>query len=107
MRGDGLHLTNESAEIMADYITRTILDQLDQQPENDNIEVTIQASDTEMMDLDNDLATEEIETTKEIAAKIIGAGGERIRKIKALQNVEINTIDAGQNQRTFTIKGQP
>ena len=107
MRGDGLHLTNESAEIMADYITRTILDQLDQQTENDNIEVIIQASDTEMMDLDNDLATEEIETTKEIAAKIIGAGGERIRKIKALHNVEIKTIDAGQNQRTFTIKGQP
>ena len=64
MRGDSLHLTNESAEIMAEYITKAINDQLNQPIASEDIEVTIEASDNEMLALDEDLETKEIRTAK-------------------------------------------
>ena len=103
MRGDGLHLTSESAEIMAEYITKAIKDQLNQPTEGEDIEVTIEASDTKMLSLDEDLETKEIRTARQTAARLIGAGGERIRRIKTLYNVEINTKQTDEDERVFAI----
>ena len=107
MPGDSLHLTNESAEIMANYINKAINDQLNQSIGSEDIEVTIEASDSEMLALDKDLETKEIRTAKQTAAKLIGAGGERIRRIKTLYNVEIHTKQTDEDQQVFVIKGNP
>ena len=55
MRGSGLYLTNELAEIMVDYMANAVHVQLNQSPESENIEVTTQASDKKMQTLGNAL----------------------------------------------------
>ena len=88
MRGDGLHLTNESAEVTAYYIVRAI--ELNQASQNENIDATIQATNSEMIILYSDLPMEELQIIRQAGTKIIEAGGKRIKKLKTLHNVEIN-----------------
>ena len=103
MKKDGLHLTNESAEIMAEQITEAI-NRREQQTTNRNLRITIK-NDSNKSAKDNLEDTTQLTTTKHIAAKIIGKGGDRIRKIKTLYNVEIDTTETDEDRRTFSIKG--
>ena len=61
--------------------------------------------DQEALSKDDDVMTDKITTSRQTAAKIIGKGGERIKRIKTLYNVVINTRDDDLDRRTFTIKG--
>ena len=103
MKKDGLHLTNESAEIMAEQITEAI-NRREQQTANRNLRITIK-NDSNRSGKDNLEDTTQLTTTKQIATKIIGKGGDRIRKIKSLYNVEIDTTETDADHRTFSIKG--
>ena len=103
MKKDGLHITNESAEIMAEQITEAI-NRSEQQTTNRNLRITIK-NDSNRSAKDNLEDTTQLTTTKQIAAKIIGKGGDRIRKIKTLYNVEIDTTETDEDHRTFSIKG--
>ena len=103
MKRDGLHITNESVEIMAESITDA-LTRVTTGPPDENFQITIR-NDNERPETQNNNTTKELTTTKQVAAKLIGKGGERIRKIKTLYKVEINTIETGDDNRTFLIKG--
>ena len=103
MKKDGLHLTNESAEIMAEQITEAI-NRREQQTVNRNLRITIK-NDSNRSAKDNLEDTTQLTTSKQIAAKIIGKGGDRIRKIKSLYNVKIDTTETDEDHRTFSIKG--
>ena len=98
IRKDGLHLTGESAEIMAENISLTILSLLKDYPPPENIKVTFQTSETEAQTKEP-TKSETFKTTKHIAAKIIAIGGERIRKIKTLYTVEIHTSKTADDER--------
>ena len=109
MRGDGPHLTNESAEIVAEEITQAIQNtvpppQQDPSEERDNIEITI-TNENATANQDAEPSETGISTSKTIAAKIIGRAGERVRKIKGIYNVDINTVETDENSRTFIITG--
>ena len=100
MNRDGLHITNESAEIMAENITSVIQAQRTQPVATGNIRITIPNDDHE-----NRISQQEFTTTRQIAAKAIGKGGDRIRRIKDLYQVEINTKETGDDERKFIITG--
>ena len=102
IRKDGLHLTGESAEIMAENIPLTILALQTDYPPPENIKVTFQTGEAQTKE---PTKSETFKTTKHIAAKIIGIGGERIRKIKTLYTVEIHTSEIAVDERKFTITG--
>ena len=109
MRGDGLHLTNESAEIVAEEITQAIQNtvpppQQDPSEERENIEITI-TNENATANQDAEPSETGISTSKTIAAKIIGRAGERVRKIKGIYNVDINTVETDEDSRTFIITG--
>ena len=104
MRKDGLHLTGESAEIMAENISQTIIALQTDYPPPENIKVTFQTRETEAQTKEP-TRSETFKTTKHIAAKVIGIGGERIRKIKTLYSVEIHTSETTEEERKFTITG--
>ena len=104
MPGDGLHLTNESTEIMAEYITKAINDQLNQPIASEDIEVKIEASDSRMLALDEDLETKEPQNN---SSKTIRINRSNYQEDKTLYNVEMHTKQAGEDQRLFVIKGNP
>ena len=105
MKKDGLHITNESAEILAEKISE-IVRRLESGPTSrENLKITFTMDDQEALSKDDDVMTDKITTSRQTAAKIIGKGGERIRRIKTLYNVVINTRDDDLDRRTFTIKG--
>ena len=103
MKKDGLHLTDEYAEIMAEQITEAS-NRREQLTANRNLRITIK-NDSNRSAKDNLEDTTQLTTTKQIAAKITGKGGDRIRKIKSLYNVEIGTTETDEDHRTFSIKG--
>ena len=103
MKKDGLHLTNESAEIMGEQITEAI-NRSEPPTVNRNRRITIK-NDSNSSAKDNLEDTTQLTTSKQIAAKIIGKGGDRIRKIKSLYKVEVNTTETDEDHRTFSIKG--
>ena len=105
MKKDGLHITNESAEILAEKISETVK-RLESGPTSkENLKITFTMDEQEAHAKDDDIMTDVITTSRHTAAKIIGKGGERIRRIKTLYNVAINTRDEDLDKRTFTIKG--
>ena len=105
MKKDGLHITNESAEILAEKISE-IVKRLESGPTSrENLKITFTMDDQEAHTNDDDVMTDVITTSRHTAAKIIGKGGERIRRIKTLYNVAINTRDEDLDRSTFTIKG--
>ena len=105
MKKDGLHITNESAEILAEKISE-IVRRLESGPTSrENLKITFTMSDQEAHSKDDDVMTDVITTSRHTAAAIIGKGGERIRRIKTLYNVVINTRDDDLDRRTFTITG--
>ena len=77
MRKDGLHLTGESAEIMAENISQTIIALQTDYPPPENIKVTFQTGETEAQTKEP-TRSETFKTTKHIAAKVIGIGGESV-----------------------------
>ena len=106
MRKDGLHITNESAEIMADELTQVVNETNQPTPPTESLEnfqITFNTN-TATTEQENIKSTE-VHTTKQIAGRIIGIGGERIKKIKNIYGVEINTTETNNNTRTFTITG--
>ena len=108
MKGDGLHLTNESANIIAEEVAIIIQTTMTQQGHNEemeNFEITIR-NEQGNTNQNEELTTSEVNTTALIAAKIIGKGGERVKKIKGIYGVDINTIQTGDDDRTFTIFGK-
>ena len=105
IKKDGIHLTNESAEAIAENISTAIQAQRDNETGRESIRITVDSENIELQDTDNNPTTEEFETTRQIAAKIIGKGGDRIRRIKSLYNVEIHTDETGENTRKFSISG--
>ena len=93
IKGDGLHLTNESADIIAEEVAITIQTRMTQQGHNEemeNFEITIR-NEQGNTNQNEELTTSEVNTTALIAAKIIGKGGERVKKIKGIYGVDINT----------------
>ena len=105
IKKDGIHLTNESAEAIAENISTAIQSQRNNETRRENIRVTVDSENIELQNTDDNPTTEEFETTRQIAAKIIGKGGDRIRIIKSLYNVEIHTVETGENARNFSISG--
>ena len=100
MKPDGLHLTLESANTMAKEIAKTIRENKKDQDSEEEITITPESTK-------DDLNTQLITTTKNIAAKLIGKGGERINKIKNLHNVNITSEQPPdhENERRFTVTG--
>ena len=103
IKSDGIHLTNESAEIMAEQIKEAIKKSNEANAE-ENIQITIPNNNYDPETQDNN-TTKEVTTTAQVAGKIIGRGGERIRKLKTLYRVEINTDETDDDHRTFQIAG--
>ena len=104
IKSDGIHLTNESAEIMAEQITEAIEKSNDSNAE-ENIQITIPNNNYNDPETQDNNTTKEVTTTVQVAGKIIGRGGERIRKLKTLYRVEINTDETDEDHRTFQITG--
>ena len=104
IKSDGIHLTNESAEIMAEQITEAIEKSNDANAE-ENIQITIPNNSYNDPETQDNNTTKEVTTTAQVAGKIIGRGGERIRKLKTLYRVEINTDETDDDHRTFQITG--
>ena len=104
MKKDGLHITNESAEILAEKISE-IVRRLESGPTSrENLKITFTMDDQEAHPKDDDVMTDVITTSRHTAAKIIGKGGERIRRIKTLYNVVINTRDTLPTSYSWTYK---
>ena len=89
---------------MAENISLTILALQTDYPPPENIKVTFQTGETEAQTKEP-TQSETFKTTQHIAAKIIGIGGERIRKIKTLYRVEIHTSETADDERKFTVTG--
>ena len=89
---------------MAENISLTILALQTDYPPPENIKVTFQTGETEAQTKEP-TKSETFKTTKHIAAKIIGIGGERIRKIKTLYTVEIHPSETADDERKFTVTG--
>ena len=74
MKQDGLHITNESMDIMAesipDALTRVITG-----PPDENLQITIR-NDNERPETQTNDTIKEVTTTKQVAAKLIGRGEE-------------------------------
>ena len=105
MKPDGLHLTLESANTMAKEIAKTIRENKEDQDSEE--EITNPPEEENLQSTEDDLNTQLITTTKNIAAKLIGRGGERINKIKNLHNVNITSEQPPdhENERRFTVTG--
>ena len=89
---------------MAENISLTILALQTDYPPPENIKVTFQTGETEAQ-TNKPTKSEIFKTTKQITAKVIGIGSERIRKIKTLNTVEIHTSETADDERKFTITG--
>ena len=75
--------------------------------ETENFKITIR-NEQGNTNQNEELSTTEVNTTaQKIAAKIIGKGGDRVKKMKGIYGININTIQTGDNDRTFTIIGKP
>ena len=103
MKPDGLHITSETAEIMAERIAEAIETAEAGTSNRQNLRITFRASDQEEPQ-EQGKVTGKFSTHRTTAAKIIGRGGERIRKFKTLYKVDINTRETGQDERTFLIQ---
>ena len=105
MKPDGLHLTLESANTMAKEIAKTIRENKEDQESEE--EITNPPEEEDPQSTEDDLNTQLITTTKNIAAKLIGRGGERINKIKNLHNVNITSEQPPdhEHERRFTVTG--
>ena len=74
--------------------------------ETENFKITIR-NEQGNTNQNEELSTTEVNTTaQKIAAKIIGKGGDRVKKMKGIYGININTIQTGDNDRTFTIIGK-
>ena len=100
MRKGGLHLTDESAEIMAEQIAEAI-SRNEQPTSNRNLRITIE-TDSNNTSKDSMKGTTQLTTSKQIAAKVIGKLGDRIRKIESLHKVKIDTTETDQDLRPFS-----
>ena len=107
MQKVGLHITQTSAQNIEEQITAAIQTQQAQIETQENIEVTVYTYDREVRAMDNDVMTEVIFASKQVAEKVIGTGGDRIHTIKELYNVEINTKETGEASANSTSIDQP
>ena len=104
MKGDGHHLTNESADIVAEVETTTqaMMTQHPPSEEMENFEIIIRNEQGNTYQNDEP-PTAEVNKPAHVAPKIIGKGGERVKEMKGIYCIDNNTTHTGDNDRTFTI----
>ena len=102
---DGYHLSKEGTAACAREIARHLTQTTP--PQERNVSVQDQTCIIEIPNTPpnpDENHTETIETTAEIAGRVIGQGASTIKRIKAKYQVQITTIKEG-NKRKFQIEG--